>query len=617
MLLQLFHLSYHLNQTNILEDINLQFDHPGIVLVTGPSGSGKSTLLHLIGGLITPSKGEVVIQGISYTNKYRCNKDRIHQNDVSFIFQGYHLIEAMSVEDNLKLFGFDEDRIESVLKKVEMDSYMKTIVQQLSGGQKQRVAIARVLLMQPKIILADEPTAALDQKTAKLIHSLFVDMAKDTLIIVVSHDTHLFKEGVSRKIGLANGKIVSDEEVERPTAIIRHNGQSYELNRRSCWNYIKWNIYSKRGKLIVSQGSQLLMIAIMMLIFSLSGGTFRYLMKLQSYSFTQNELTVYQNADPNQTITQEDIQAIEKWEGVKKVYRKRAVLNLENENKDIYFQIVPDTTMVRFEGNIPKAKEEVILSYDLAKEIDPTLKTVIGETVPYLLNGKEEKFVVCGYALDPLSYKNVYFSPQLENDIQWYEEKAITIIFEDYNQVKKTIDTMNQQTNYTMRNDFYEFETNIQILVSMINTVLGIFLFITMTMNILMSYLLNYASFLQKRKEITMLRVYGISRWQIGKLYLFEGTLISFVTLFAGGFFGCSIILLLNRCLPKWMDPSLSNLLIIPYDQTFLSGLKLPMFVYIVILVMLIIVNGLAIFISLLRIFKKDAGQILREDDLC
>ncbi|MFQ6862881.1 MAG: hypothetical protein ACLROI_09735 [Beduini sp.] len=93
--------------------------------------------------------------------------------------------------------------------------------------------------------------------------------------------------------------------------------------------------------------------------------------------------------------------------------------------------------------------------------------------------------------------------------------------------------------------------------------------------------------------------------------------MISFVTLFAGSFFGGGIILLLNRCLPKWIDPSLSNLLIIPYDQTFFTGLKLPMFVYIAILVMLIIVNGLAILISLLRIFKKDAGQILREDDLC
>lgn len=617
MLLQLFHLSYYLKQTSILEDINLQFHHPGIVLITGPSGSGKSTLLHLIGGLITPSKGEVVVQGISYTNKYRCDKDRIHQNDVSFIFQGYHLIETMSVEDNLKLFGFDEDRIERVLKKVEMDNYMKTIVHQLSGGQKQRIAIARVLLIQPKIILADEPTAALDQKTAKLIHSLFIEMAKDTLIIVVSHDTHLFKDGVYRKIGLANGKIVSDEEVEKPIAITRHNAQTYTLDKKSCWNYIKWNICSKRGKLIVSQISQLLMIAIMMLIFSLSGGTSRYLLKLQSYSFAQNELTIYKNADPNQTITQEDIQSIEKWEGVQKVYRKRAVLNIENENKDIHFQIMPDVTNVRFEGDIPKAKEEVILSYDLAKEIDPALKNVIGETVYYLLNGKEEKFIVCGYALDPLSYKSVYFSSLLEDDIQWYEEKGITIIFGDYNQVKKTINTMNQQMNYTMRNDFYEFEANIQTLVSMINAVLGIFLFITMTMNILMSYLLNYASFLQKRKEITMLRVYGFSRWKIGKLYLYEGTLISLITLFVGSFFGSGIILLLNRCIPKWIDPSLANLLIVPYDQTFFSELKIPMFVYITILLMLVIVNGLAITVSLLRIFKKDAGQILREDDLC
>lgn len=617
MLLQLFHLSYHLKQTCILEDIDLQFHHPGIVLITGPSGSGKSTLLHLIGGLITPSQGEVVVQGISYNNKYRCDKDRIHQNDVSFIFQGYHLIEAMSVEDNLKLFGFEEDRIKRVLKKVEMEEFMKTLVHHLSGGQKQRIAIARVLLIRPKIILADEPTAALDQKTAKLIHSLFVDLSKDTLIIVVSHDTQLFNEGIQRKIKLVNGRVISDEELEKPTVKVCSNSHSYTFDKKSCWNYIKWNLYSKRGKLIVSQISQLLMIAIMMLIFSLSGGVSRYLQTLQSYSFTQNELTVYKNADPNQTISKEDIESMEKWEGVQGTERKREVLNLENENKDIHFQIVPDVELVKFAGEVPKTKEEVILSYDLAKEIDPTLKDVIGKTVCYLFNEKEEEFIVCGYALDPLSYKSVYFSSLLEDSIQWYEEKGMTVFFEDYSHVKKTIETMKQQTTYTLKNDFYEFETNVQTLVSMINAVLGIFLLITMAMNVLMSYLLNYAVFLQKRKEITMLRVYGISRWQIGKLYLYEGTLISFITLFAGSVFGSGIIFLLNQCLPKWIDPSLNHLLVIPYDQTFIPELNLPMFVYIMILGMLLMVNGTAIFISLLRIFKKDTGKILREDDLC
>lgn len=617
MLLQLFHLTYQINQTTILKDIHLEFHNPGLVLITGASGSGKSTLLHLIGGLISPSLGEVVIDGVSYRNKYRCNLDKIHQCDVSFIFQGYHLIEAMTVEDNLKLFGFDTISIKKVLKKLEMEEHLHVLVQNLSGGQKQRIAIARVLLIHPKIILADEPTSALDSNTAKLIQSIFVELSKDTLVIVVSHDPHLFENYASRKICLEEGKIVSDEKPQQCLIPSIYKKRPITLNKKTCWRYIRWNIFFKKGRLLVSQCSQILMIFIMLIIFSLSIGGRTYIDKLQSYSFTQNTLTLYKSADPSQTFTKEEINQIKQWEGVQSVSFKKMALNLENSEKDIHFQLLPQVNDISYKGELPTNKEEIFISHDLAKKLDTTLENIIGQKVIYQFNNNDFEFTISGYGLDKLTSKTIYFSSKLDSFIDYYESDELEVVFNNYDNVKKAINTYNKETAYVMNNTFFEFETNISSLVSMMNSVLSVFLFILVMMNILMSYLLNYATFLQKRKEIMTLRVYGMSKLQIIKLYFYEESIISCVTLILGSLFSALMILCLNYFIPKWIDPSLTHFLRIPYNETFIPELQIPLFLYMIILLLLIIVNGIAIGISLLRIFKRDVAQILREDDLC
>ena len=125
-----------------------------------------------MGGLYEPTQGEVLIEGKSLQNKTHSRK-YLYQKDISFIFQGYHLIESLSVFENLYLLGFDFKKIKEALKKVEMEDFIDHKVDELSGGQKQRIAIVRAYLMKPKILLADEPSRILDDKTTLLIREIF------------------------------------------------------------------------------------------------------------------------------------------------------------------------------------------------------------------------------------------------------------------------------------------------------------------------------------------------------------------------------------------------------------------------------------------------------------
>lgn len=178
-----------------LKNINLSFSQTGLVVIYGPSGSGKTTLLNCISGLDSFTSGEIS----------KCDK-----TDIGFIFQDYALIDNLSIYDNLKLFNDNDEKIEEVLSIVKIDEPITKKINQLSGGQKQRIAIARALLANRNVIIADEPTGNLDFDNSRNIAQLLKELAKDKLIIVVTHDYDLFKDYADRLIKLVDGEINQD-----------------------------------------------------------------------------------------------------------------------------------------------------------------------------------------------------------------------------------------------------------------------------------------------------------------------------------------------------------------------------------------------------------------------
>ena len=199
-----------------IDGVSLQFGEKGMVFLLGKSGSGKSTLLNLCGGLDTPDEGEIIIKGRSSKDFTQADFDSYRNTFIGFIFQEYNVLDEFSVEDNialaLELQGKNKNReqVLAILRQVEMEAFASRKPNTLSGGQKQRVAIARALVKNPEIIMADEPTGALDSNTGRQVLETLKSLSENKLVIVVSHDREFAETYGDRIIELKDGKVISD-----------------------------------------------------------------------------------------------------------------------------------------------------------------------------------------------------------------------------------------------------------------------------------------------------------------------------------------------------------------------------------------------------------------------
>ena len=202
---------------NALDGVTIDFAETGMVFILGKSGSGKSTLLNVLGGLDKYDSGEVIVKGKSSKDFSQADFDSYRNTFIGFIFQEYNILQEFSVEKNiglaLELQGkkADKEAINALIEQVDLKGYGKRKPNTLSGGQKQRVAIARALVKNPEIIMADEPTGALDSKTGAQVLDTLKKLSKEKLVIVVSHDREFAEYYGDRIIELSDGKIISDQ----------------------------------------------------------------------------------------------------------------------------------------------------------------------------------------------------------------------------------------------------------------------------------------------------------------------------------------------------------------------------------------------------------------------
>ena len=290
-----------------LNNVSINFRESEFVSILGPSGSGKTTLLNIIGGLDKYDTGDLIINGVS-TKKYSDNDwDSYRNHRVGFVFQSYNLIMHQSVLSNvelaLTLSGISKSerikRAKEVLKKVGLERHINKKPNQLSGGQMQRVAIARALINDPDILLADEPTGALDSKTSEQVMNILKEISKDRLIIMVTHNPEIAEKYSSRIIKLFDGKVIDDTDPFDGKEKQIENEEVKEIKSKKTSMSFKTalslslnNLMTKKGRTILTAFAGSIGIIGIALILSLSHGVKSYITSVEEETLSSYPLTI-------------------------------------------------------------------------------------------------------------------------------------------------------------------------------------------------------------------------------------------------------------------------------------------------------------------------------------
>lgn len=335
-----------------LNNVSLKFRKNEFVSILGASGSGKTTLLNIIGGLDRYDEGDLIINNKS-TKKFKNQDwDAYRNNCVGFIFQSYNLISHISILDNVEmgmtLSGVSakkrRKKAKEALKRVGLADHMHKRPNQLSGGQMQRVAIARALVNDPDVILADEPTGALDTKTSIQIMNLIKEIAKDKLVIMVTHNPDLANEYANRIIELKDGQVVADSNPIKETEKddkkinIKKTAMSFFTALKLSFN----NIRTKKGRTLITAFASSIGIIGIALILSLSNGFKIEIDKFEKSSLSKAPIIISAVSISSDTSMYSTVgtgnTSLEKYTKKEKVYAKEDVtetlFHINNINKE-------------------------------------------------------------------------------------------------------------------------------------------------------------------------------------------------------------------------------------------------------------------------------------------
>ena len=321
-MLQLQHISkvYHTanQEFHALKDISIRFRENEFVSILGQSGSGKTTLLNIIGGLDQYTSGDLLIQGKSTKQFKDRDWDSYRNHTIGFVFQSYNLIghqTALSnVEIAMTLSGVSKaerkKRAIEVLERVGLKDHLYKKPSQMSGGQMQRIAIARALVNDPKVVLADEPTGALDSETSVQIMDLLKDIAKERLVIMVTHNPELAQKYSTRIVQVLDGNILSDSNPCEPTEETKQVDIQFTKTKMSFITALVLsfnNLLTKKGRTLLTAFAGSIGIIGIALILALSNGVSDYVKKVQEDTLVSLPLTISEQNQSNLLATSPDL----------------------------------------------------------------------------------------------------------------------------------------------------------------------------------------------------------------------------------------------------------------------------------------------------------------------
>ena len=449
------------NQT-ALDNVSISFRENEFVSILGPSGSGKTTLLNIIGGLDKYTSGDLIINGVS-TKKYTDRDwDTYRNHSIGFVFQSYNLIPHQSILANvelaLTLSGVNKEQRRKkalqALKKVGLEDHIKKRPNQLSGGQMQRVAIARALVNDPDILLADEPTGALDSKTSTQIMDLLKEVAKDRLVIMVTHNKELAEEYSTRIIELRDGKIIGDsmpfdgKEKKQEAKKTKKTSMSFKTALSLSLN----NLMTKKGRTLLTAFAGSIGIIGIALILSLSNGVQNYIDRVQEETLTSYPLTIESaTIDMTSVMTKqaEKQEAKKKNKNKKKIYSNDTIGDMLSimssqvqANNLEEFKKYIESDKGKIKDYTSEISYEYYLDLQLYRQINDKILQVNPETVLENLGFPDDTSIMMGAV-----WTELFDNKELNN--QLYEVVSGRMP-KEYNEVVVMVDENNQITDYVL-----------------------------------------------------------------------------------------------------------------------------------------------------------------------
>ncbi len=587
-----------------LNKINLKVEEGELVAILGESGSGKSTLLNVISGLDTLSAGEITINGIS-TRDFTQKEWSIYRNHyVGFIFQEYNLIDHLTVVENVELplllqgekAGVAREKALEKCKMLGLTSHIHKLPKKISGGQQQRVAIARALVTEPKVILADEPTGALDSENAKIILDILKVLSEDHIVLLVTHDEEYAKEYASRIVTLEDGKIISDTNQKE---LGYEHTEKLNLKRpnmklKVLWKFARNNLKTRLSRTFFTALTMSLgLIAIFLIIFLINGirtevtNIINDIVPEDQYYIESLIRGANVPDSEYEYITNHDLVNDAYFEYSIKALTNNPIVWDENENivayEEAFFNIsslplAKKNYLLRNNiiGEYPKNDNEAIISSSLARNLlgfsikESDLKRALKDIeerdiklhVQRVSNGAslDEYFDIVGIIVKNNTTAYIhhtkvdeYYDLLTEKDIETYygykeNDKSRLNVYlktDDKNKINQfeedlldrdLVLTNPTQMIYEGINDF--FDTVLYILLS----TAGVSLLVS---GILVG-LMIYISVLERIKEIGILTSIGARRSNIRHLFIFESGFLGFLSSFIALMFALLISWIIN-----------------------------------------------------------------------
>ena len=554
---------------DVLKGVNLELNEGEMVAIRGESGCGKSTLLNILGGLDLDYTGSVIIKGNFIRDFSEDELDDYRKKRIGMIFQSYNLLSHMTIKENVMLAmqmsdcskDIQEKRACDLLTLVGLYEYRDKYPNTLSGGQCQRVSIARALANNPSIILADEPTGALDKEsTLEVIDILKKITEMGKLVIVVTHSS-IVSDYASRIVTLDDGVIKEDKLICPPK---KNKFEKYKeikpksIGLKSLFKMALNNILSNKFRNFLTSIGISIGIMSLIIILALSSGITSYVNKYFSQDETNEILTI--TSDSN--ISYSTIKEISNIDGVTNVlssYRLNSVKYTNSKIEDTYTINYTYSTDTKNQpdvlyGNMPTNLGEVAIDIDIAESIytDTSIIAAINDTIDLTYNNLTYTFKIVGIYDDGLDIKSSYISEDslyVFNNLYQTSYDAISGYYYNICYVKvKNITYLNSVSNsirgisssLTITTTNQESETILDY-IDLATKVLTVLSLLSLSVAAIMIIIVQYVSIVERTKEIGILRSIGGRRKDILYLFLFESLILGSL----GGMLAVSVSYLL------------------------------------------------------------------------